>query len=89
MQEAAEPSDYEEFLVKEVRRLPEVKKLEDYILYYSPSMKMAIFLVETEGRGIYTVKVMEDNGAKDPLLHLKYTVDSASGKILKTESKKK
>jgi hypothetical protein len=78
---------YDEFLVGEIRRLPEVKQREERINRESNFKHLSLFVVESEGKGIYVVSMLEDKGTNNQVLHYRYTVDSASGRILKTEEK--
>jgi hypothetical protein len=78
---------YEDFLVQEVRKFPEVKRKEQEILKRSNQAMNAVYLVEGDGSGTYTVKILEDKGNRNQVLHLKYIVDSASGRILNKDGK--
>ena len=78
---------YEEFLVEEVRKFPEVKAKELQILRNSNNLLQAIYMIESDGLGTYTVKVLEDKEAKQQVLHLRYTIDSASGRVLNKDGK--
>jgi hypothetical protein len=71
---------YEEFIVAEVRKFPEVRQKEEDIMRRSGNTHFAIFMVDGDGLGTYTVKIMEDNG-KNQVTHMRYVVDSATGKV--------
>lgn len=87
MEERANQSKtYEGFLVDEIRRFPEVKQTEAAIRR-SGNTLTAIYMIESDGLGTYTVKILEDKGGKNQVLKLKYVVDSASGRILNKDAK--
>jgi uncharacterized membrane protein YkoI len=44
-------------------------------------------MVEGNGLGVYTVKILEDNGRRDQVLHLKFVIDSATGRVLNKDGK--
>jgi hypothetical protein len=79
-------SSYEGFLIEEVRKFTEVKKKEEQILRLSNKQRHAIFWVSTDGLGLYTVKMIEDNGST-LTTHFVFNVDSASGRVLNKDGK--
>lgn len=71
---------YDEFLIAEIRKFPDVKAREESILKNSNGQRFALFLVSTNGLGTYNVKMQETMG-RDAVTHMVFSVDSASGKI--------
>ena len=69
-----------------VRSLPEVMAKENQLLKQSKGQKHAIYWVTSDGLGLFTVKVMEDNGTTQ-VTHFTFDVDSASFRVLKSNSK--
>ncbi len=78
---------YEEFLVAEVRKFPEVKRKEAEILKRSNQAMNAVYMIESDGLGTYTIKVLEDKNGRNQVLHLRYLVDSATGRVLNKDGK--
>lgn len=71
---------YDEFLIAEIRKFPDVKAREQSILKNSNGQRFALFLVSTNGLGTYSVKMQETMG-RDAVTHMVFSVDSASGRI--------
>lgn len=71
---------YDEFLIAEIRKFPEVKAREESILKKSNGQRFALFMVSSNGYGAYNVKMQETMG-KDEITHMVFSVDSASGRI--------
>lgn len=78
---------YEEFLVAEVRKFPEVKRKEAEILKRSNQAMNAVYMIESDGLGTYTIKILEDINGRNQVLHLRYLVDSATGRVLNKDRK--
>lgn len=71
---------YDEFLIAEIRKFPDVKAKETSILKQSNGQRFAMFIVTRNGVGAYNVKMQETMG-RDAVTHMSFSVDSASGKI--------
>lgn len=71
---------YDEFLIAEIRKFPDVKAKEEAILKNSNGQRFALFLVSSNGYGTYNVKMQETMG-RGEITHMVFSVDSASGKI--------
>jgi hypothetical protein len=71
---------YDQFLIEEIRKFPDVKAKEKSILKQSNGQRFAVFIVSSNGFGTYNVKMQESFG-KQEITHMMFNVDSASGKI--------
>lgn len=69
-----------------VRSLPEVIATENQLLRQSKGKNHAIYWVTSDGSGLFTVKVMEDNGTAQ-VTHFTFDVDSASFRVLNPSRK--